>query len=100
MSVLKSKSTVTILSVAVLGWAIMAPAAMAHGFSGGNSFQIPNTAAFALYQGAAQRGTLHVGHTSPPVLRHSSSNPKCAGAYGEMDRSEAGNGVGLVMMCR
>ena len=100
----RSKSTATVLSVAVLASAILAPAAMAHGHSGGNAFQIPDTTAFAMYQ-AQQSPVLPTVHAIrrtplPTVVQRSTTNPNCAGGVDEMDRSEAGNGMGLVMTCR
>jgi len=100
----KSRSIAQVLCAAILASAIVAPAAMAHGHSGGNAFQIPSTASFAMY--SAQQN--FVGPVTPPiryahtpaVIQRSSSNPKCAGGANEMDRSEAGNGMGLMMTCR
>jgi len=113
-----SKSVVKVLSAAALGSVILASAAMAHGHSGGNAFQIPSSSAFAMYWGdenAAQPPTPVIRHhslasysSSAPAVRHtpvptvvqrSSTNPNCVGGYSEMDRSEAANGVGMVMTC-
>jgi hypothetical protein len=116
-----SKSAVRVLSAAALGTVILASAAMAHGHSGGNAFQIPSSSAFAMYWGdenAAQPPTpvirhhslasYSAGQSSAPAVRHtpvptvvqrSSTNPNCVGGYSEMDRSEAANGVGMVMTC-
>lgn len=97
--IVKSKSTVSVLTAATLASVLLAPAAFAA--SAGNSFEIPpfeNTNAYYSQQPTQVAPAPRTHHRQAPVVERSTTNSACPGGYAWSD-SMAGNGMSIPVPC-